>query len=204
MSLSAGPALAQEWVGLINSGFGFTANTSVESMIFYRGDMYAGTRNDNEGCQVWCYNGTTWIQVASGGFGEAVNQAVSTITVYASRLFVGTAASSGGCQVWSYDGLEWTREVGSGGAGTPTAPGFGDLANQTAFCMTVYGDDLYVGTRDSSGGRGCQVWFYDGSGWNQAEGAGFGDSRNFAVSSMAANGLDLYVGTNNQITGCEL
>jgi len=70
--------------------------------------------------------------------------------------------------------------------------------------MTVYDYGLYVGTYDSSGGSGCQVWSFDGANWTEVAGGGFGSMSNLAASCMAAGALDLYVGTYNEDSGCEV
>jgi hypothetical protein len=70
--------------------------------------------------------------------------------------------------------------------------------------MTVYDAGLYVGTYDSSGGNGCEVWSYDGANWTRVADAGFGDAGNLGAVSMAAGGVDLYVGTYNDASGCQV
>jgi hypothetical protein len=141
-----------------------------------------------------------------GGFGNPDLDEASSMCVYDGLLFVGTRdkSTNAGCQIWSYDGAGWKQEVGGGDPDMPTAPGFGDKDNRTARSMAVYGSDLYVGTQDQSGGKGCEVWFYNGVDWAPIATGGFGDTRNFVAESLVANGLNLYVGTNNQTTGCEV
>ena len=70
--------------------------------------------------------------------------------------------------------------------------------------MAVYDSFLYVGTYDSSGGAGCQVWSFDGANWTRVGSGGFGDPSNLTAACMAAGGLDLYVGTYNEDGGCEV
>jgi hypothetical protein len=187
------------------AGFGDAGNNDVPSMAVLDGRLYAGTYNP-AGCQVWSYDGTTWERVAEEGFGDADNYGASSMAVYSQNLYVGTFNNdyTAGCQVWSFDGDSWTQEVGQGAAGTPIGPGFGDANNRKASAMAVYDYGLYVGTYDSSGGSGCQVWSYDGANWTQVAGGGFGTMSNLAASSMAASGLDLYVGTYNEDSGCEV
>jgi hypothetical protein len=180
-------------------------NTRISSMAVYEGRFYIGTSN-TDGCQVWAYDGTIWESTSSGGFGNADLDDAASMAVYGPRLYVGTYDNSWseGCEVWSYNGTDWMQEIGEGDPGTPTAPGFGNKDNRTAQSMAVYGSELFVGTRDSSGSKGCEVWFYNGTDWAPITTGGFGDTRNFVAESLVANGLDLYVGTNNQTTGCEV
>jgi hypothetical protein len=186
-------------------GFGDAANNDVPSMAVVDGRLYAGTYNPG-GCQVWSFDGSAWKRVAEGGFGDADNFSAASMAVYFQGLYVGTYNNdfTSGCQVWSYDGVSWTQEVGQGAAGTPTGPGFGDSNNRRAASMAVYNAGLYVGTFDSSGGSGCQVWSFDGANWTKVGSGGFGNAANLAASSMAAGGLDLYVGTYNEASGCEI
>jgi len=186
-------------------GFGDVQNNDVPSLAVYRGRLYAGTYNAG-GCQVWSYDGTAWTRAGEGGFGDPDNFSAVSMAVYVSSLYVGTFNNdyTSGCQVWSYDGTTWTQEVGKEAAGTPTGPGFGDSNNRTVSSMAVYNAGLYVGTYDSSGGGGCQVWSYDGANWTRVAGGGFSDKHNLTASSMVANGLDLYVGTYNENSGCEV
>ncbi|MEW6554889.1 MAG: hypothetical protein AB1384_11455 [Actinomycetota bacterium] len=186
-------------------GFGDSGNNDVTSMAVMEGLLYAGTYNAG-GCQVWSYDGTAWKRVAEGGFGDADNLGATSMAVYFQDLYVGTLNNdySSGCQVWSYDGEDWTQQVGQGGAGTPIGPGFGDSNNRRAASMAVYDYGLYVGTYDSSGGSGCQVWFFDGANWTRTGDGGFGDTSNLAAECLVAGGLDLYAGTYNEDTGCEV
>jgi hypothetical protein len=186
-------------------GFGDGENSDVSSMAVMEGKLYAGTYNP-AGCQVWSYDGGTWERVAEGGFGDGDNCGASSMAVFFGSLYVGTFNEdySAGCQVWSYDGETWTQQVGQGGAGTSTGPGFGDIDNRRAASMAVYNSGLYVGTYDSSGGGGCQVWSFDGANWMRVGSGGFGNASNLAASCMAAGGLHLYVGTYNEDSGCEV
>lgn len=186
-------------------GFGESENTRVSSMTVYEDGLYLGTFNAG-GCQVWSFDGSGWEKVGDEGFGNADLEKASSMAVYGSRLYVGTYDNSWnrGCEIWSFDGGDWEQEVGGGDPGTPTAPGFGNKDNRTAQSMAVYGSELFVGTRDSSGGKGCEVWFYNGADWAPMATGGFGDTNNFVAESLVASGLDLYVGTNNQATGCEV
>jgi hypothetical protein len=186
-------------------GFGDAANNDVPSMAVLGDCLYAGTYNPG-GCQVWRCDGSSWERVAEGGFGDADNHGAASMAVYFQNLYVGTFNNdyASGCQVWSYDGVTWRQEIGQGAPGTPTGPGFGDGNNRKAASMAVYDYGLYVGTYDSSGGSGCQVWSFDGANWTKVAGEGFGAASNLAASSMAAGGLDLYVGTYNEDSGCEV
>ncbi len=186
-------------------GFGDPSNNDVHSMAVLDGRLYAGTYNPG-GCQVWSYDGASWKRVAEAGFGDPENHGAACMAVYFESLYVGTFNNdyASGCQVWSYDGDSWTQEVGQGAAGTPTGPGFGDSNNRRAASMASYDYRLYVGTYDSSGGSGCQVWSFDGANWTEVASGGFDTASNLSVSCMAAGGLDLYAGTYNEDTGCEV
>ena len=70
----------------------------------------------------------------------------------------------------------------------------------SARCMIVFQDKLYVGTGNDSGTpSGGQVWEYNGSTWDQVNDNGFGDTMNEAVHSLASDGSSLFAGVANTV-----
>jgi hypothetical protein len=51
------------WARVSESGFGDENNYSVIAMKEYKGRLYAMTRNDNDGCEMWRTKGAGWEQV---------------------------------------------------------------------------------------------------------------------------------------------
>jgi len=87
--------------------------------------------------------------------------------------------------------------------------GFGSTNNFSVTALQTYGSYMYAGTLNPV--AGCEVWSYDGAGWDRLvgtglpgnRGPGFGDVNNVIVSTMAVFGDVLYMGTSNP-NGCEL
>ena len=195
-------------------GFGDINNSSAHSLAVLGSYLYVGTENDN-GCQVWRYDGTSWNQMVGQGtagtptgpgFGNVMNIGVHSMAADGIFLFAGTNndidATGQGCEVWRYDGTNWTQVVGQSPPGTPgTGPGFGDKENGCAHSMAFLGSHIYAGTYNSFG---CEVWRYDGDNWSQlvgqgaagtSTGPGFGDTNNITAWSMAMFDGAIYVGT---------
>ena len=200
------PASADTWNPANTDGFGEgNDNYDARAMSVFGSYLYVGTWSPFTGCQVWrSPDGTDWNQVNIDGFGDVNNGAAGSMSVFGSYLYVGTWNWDTGCQVWrSSDGITWNQVVGQGPAGTPTGPGFGDVYNQGAFSMSVFGSYLYVGTWNQD--TGCQVWrSSDGTDWNQVKKDGFGDGNNEVTASMTVFGSYLYAGTWNGVTGCQV
>jgi len=160
------------WGQINEDGFGDTHNSIAFSMAVYNDQLYVGTRNNSNGCEVWRRDGdgpTDWTQVASGGFDNNFVDFRSLVS-YGGRLFIGGAGWSVPCQVWEYDGANFARSDPGG------------MQYDSARCMTVFQNKLYVGTGNDSGSpSGGQLWEYDGTTWSQVNANGFGDTSNDAI-----------------------
>jgi hypothetical protein len=179
-------------------GFGISdfqpGSPEAVSMAVYGGQLYVGTLDWINGCEVWSYNGTSWTRMAMEGFDDPANVGVISLAVFDDMLYAGTMNWTGGCELWRYNGHTWS-EVKSGG--------FGDVNNNAVSCMAEFDGNLYAGMENND--WGCEVWMtLDGDAWAQVGFEGFGDAGNIDVTSMAVFGNRLYAGTHNQIGGCEL
>ncbi len=109
------------WERVNVPGFGDTTNISVVAMAEYNGSMYALTRNQTSGCEVWRTNGTGWEQVlfpggiTNGVYGNTwLNNVWARMIVFNGKLYFGFSAGlqgnylgSTGCEIWRYDGTTW-------------------------------------------------------------------------------------------------
>ena len=113
------------------------------------------------------------------------------------------ARMSDGCEVWKYNSSldTWSQLIGD----RPEADmpkGFGDTKTLAASVIKKFKGKLYVGTWTSPL-KGCEIWRYDGSNWEQVVGenalikGGFNDSKNIAAWSIEEFNNYLYVGTMN-------
>ena len=176
-------------------------NEGIQSMAVFKGQLYVGTFNYYEGCEVWRTSAaggppyTDWAQVNASGFETSRNTGAWCMAADANRLYAGTCHLDQGCQIWSYDGSDWQMWG---------MLGLIDANNLIPYSMVIFNSKLYVGISNSNG---CGIWRYDGPtrwDWTQVNAPGFGDTENSAVYSMAASGGQLYAGTSNAVTGGEV
>lgn len=112
---------ASVWERVSTPGFGDTNNFSVVAMAEYQGSLYAMTRNQSEGAEVWRTNGTGWEQVlfpggeTNGIYGNPmINNVWGRMIVFQDKLYFGFSSGlqgaylgSTGCEIWRYDGTTW-------------------------------------------------------------------------------------------------
>lgn len=60
MMLPLGPTLAEDWARQVYGGLSDSNNTVAIPGAAYNNSFYVGTANQNEGCQVWRYDGSAW------------------------------------------------------------------------------------------------------------------------------------------------
>ena len=109
------------WERVNQPGFGSEDNMSVAAMAEYQERLYAMTRNEILGTEVWRTSGTGWEQVlfpggeANGIYGNSwVNNLWGAMMNYKGKLYFGFSSGlqgsvlkSTGCEVWRYDGTTW-------------------------------------------------------------------------------------------------
>jgi hypothetical protein len=109
------------WVQASPPGFGSDDNMSVVAMAEYSGYLYAMTRNQQEGTEVWRTSGTGWEQVlfpggeTNGVYGNAqINNVWARMIVFQNKLYFGLSSGlqgnflgSTGAEIWRYDGSTW-------------------------------------------------------------------------------------------------
>ncbi len=160
-----------DWGQVNTDGFdGSTTytNTAAVSLAAFNGYLYAGTRNLVSGAQIWrcstCDSGGSWTQVVGpsastpSGFGKITNTRVWGLLVYNNMLYALVYNSTNGStlgtgmEVWrTSNGVNW-EQVGYAGLGT---------SNNTyarTGSATVFNNNLYLGTINSSDSGQAQVW----------------------------------------------
>jgi len=109
------------WERVNQPGFGSEYNMSVAAMAEYQERLYAMTRNETLGVEVWRTSGTEWEQIlfpggeANGIYGNSwVNNLWGAMKVFKGKLYFGFSSGlqgsvlkSTGCEVWRYDGTTW-------------------------------------------------------------------------------------------------
>jgi hypothetical protein len=149
---------------VIKAGFGNKNNLEVGILIVYKGYLYAGLHNQEEGGQIWRTRDINeeWELVAKDGFGDKTNAAFWEAEIFNDYLYIGTMNLYKGFEVFrTNDGVNW--EVVVGGK-ADTKRGFGTSANFYAWSMCVYDGWLYLGTDNLQGGG--ELWkTMDGTTW---------------------------------------
>jgi len=191
------------WTQINEDGFGNEPsgnNRSVESMAVLDGNLYSGTWNDVDGCQVWRYDsGTSWTQVNENAFGNMPSGGYSvslSMEVFNGNLYVGTRNDEDGTEVWRYESsTDWTQV---------NETGFGSTNNYAIWSLAVHNDSLFAGTMNMGGGGG-QVWRYEsGASWTQVNAGGFGNSTNSMITDMVVYNGELCAGTHNTTDYCQV
>ena len=147
----------------MNSGFDNPYNLEVGVLINYKNYLYAGLRNQKEGCQIWrTQDLINWVNVVDGGFGNIHNVGAWSAVIFNDSLYIGTMNFNDGCELFkTRDGVNWYEVVGGNSA---TKSGFGTKQNFYAWSMCEYHSELYVGTDNLNGGG--ELWkTNDGASW---------------------------------------
>ena len=110
------------WEQVSLPGFENTNNMSVVAMAEYQGSLYAMTRNQVQGTEIWRTTGSGgWEQVAfpngvlNGVYGNPwINNVWGRMIVFQDKLYFGFSSGlqgnylgSTGCEIWRYDGTTW-------------------------------------------------------------------------------------------------
>ncbi len=109
------------WEQVNIPGFGSDDNVSIVAMHGFGGRLYAMTRNEVDGVEVWRTAGTGWEQVlfpggiSNGIYGNRlINNLWGDMVVFNGKLYFGfssglkgTILKSTGCEIWRFDGTAW-------------------------------------------------------------------------------------------------
>ncbi len=113
------------WEQVNRDGFGNRDNFSVVAMAEYKDALYAMTRNEEDGAEVWKYDGSDWEQVLfpdgekNGVYGNThLTNVWGRMIVFNSKLYFGFSSglqgnylNSTGCEIWRYDGTSWEAVI---------------------------------------------------------------------------------------------
>jgi len=195
-----------EWQKVVGNGFTDRFNTGVWSMAEFNDELYIGTMNWRNGCQIWkTNNGDSWEKLSlpgGDGFGTKWNVYAWSMGAYNNSLYVGTCNLDlrEGSQLWRYDGTQWFK------VDLPGGDGFGEGENYGIRNIVEYNDELYVGVTANflHNKEACEIWKYNGDDWEPIIGEegnpsdGFGKLYNkYAWSMTVASDNTLWVGTLN-------
>ena len=113
------------WERVSEPGFGSDDNVSVVAMASFAGRLYAATRNEIDGAEIWRTTPTGWELVTfpgghtNGAWGNRrLNNLWGDMVVFRDRLYVsfsgglkGEGLKSTGCEIWRYDGISWAPVI---------------------------------------------------------------------------------------------
>lgn len=191
----------ENWTQVNENGFGNPNHTSV--ILFTDGNnLYAGTSGEFgvSGFKLLkSTNGTDWIQIGSDGFGTADNYAINSMTVFGGKLYISVfyidfATFATGLRIYRIDSdSSWTKV---------NQEGFGDSNNISSYAMSVFDNQLYVGTQHTS--QGPEVWrSNNGTDWLRVVDNGFGETNGRFFTSIFSFHHKIYASMMST-TGFEL
>ncbi len=137
----------ENWTRVVYGGFGVKDNYAITTVVNFKGQIYAGTYNQDiggtsTGAEVWrSSNGVdNWEKVNKSGFGfPKQSTAIMAMKVYKDYLYVSTANYyNKTAQVWrTADGTSWEESTGNG---------FNDTRNDSIWIGEEFKGELYSGT----------------------------------------------------------
>ena len=228
-----------EWRQLTGNGFGNKTNLATRGMAIYKDELYIGTHNVKfpKLLQNILPRASKLLQklyqlspnilpklLHRGPLFRTIFKLVHSLRRCTIRRGLHLAVKpSEGCEIWKYNYTtdELIQIVGNGSI-TGMKSGFNYTFNCLASVITEFDDKLYVGTWNTPIGslqnphrKGCEIWRYDGTTWEQVVGhnapimkGGFGNFNNVGISSMEGFNGYLYAGTMNwdpsSYGGCEI
>lgn len=177
------------WKQVNISGFGNPNSFSVNRISVFDNHMYAGTRNDTTGGELWLSSdGNTWNQATIGGFNTISNLALLPGEAFKGYLYMGTHNPTQGAEIWRTSGGDSWEQVVDGG--------FNGAANASVERVVVFKDMLYATVNNDV--TGVEVWKSssgDEFSWTQCNPDGFGDSNNNGLWAVEVLEGYLYVAT---------
>lgn len=183
------------WSQSNQDGFGDIRNISVFALGTFNGDLYAGTRNDQAGAEIWRLTNDTWEQVMRGGFGSTFNLAIDHLLEFHGYLYASTwnqnsDTTSLGTEIWrTRDGDNWEKVVGGG---------FGNPWNGESTLMQFEGL-IVAGTWSFDPGQSpAEIWVSETGNqndWVQVQDVDFSSGGNDGVITLAVYEDHLYIGT---------
>ncbi len=180
------------WEKVTADGFGNPRNTGFTHMREFKGHIYAGCFNYEEGSEVWRSESGdpgTWSMVSPKGWNTDGNTDSTVMLVHDGYLYVGTESARSkletGTQLWRTDGELWApydqwQQVNTNGFGNP--------ANHNICGLSELNGQIYAGTWNET--QGLEIWratpsqtvpFPD---WEQVDENGFGNKDYTSTSSM--------------------
>jgi hypothetical protein len=147
----------------LNSSWANSIYEEVDSLTWYRGELYAGLGASTGDAELWKWNGTTWGGAAvagdglNGSWADTTYERVKSLATYNGDLIVSIGDNvAGDGEVWKYDSNAWTRLGGDG-----IKSGWSNVV-EAVNATAVYRGKLYAGTGNTINSD-AMVWAYGGN-----------------------------------------
>jgi len=185
----------KQLIGKENAGFGKGTNHAIRGLEIYKDELYVGTQSLNKS-KFWKSSNAgniddralnhnylsewhSFIFMKKSQFSNSMFRMLNVKNNYPLMLWLdislnigmhARARMSDGCELWRYNSSidAWFQLVGDNPE-SDLPVGFGDTNNIAVSVMKDFKGKLYVGTW-SSPLKGCEIWRYDCSTWEQVVG----------------------------------
>ena len=160
-------------------GFGDQDNLAIPQFpeVIYNGRMILPVTNNNDGLQVYAYDGSSFTRIGQAGAGSwdtSQESGLAAISQVDGLLYLGTDSTGAG-QLWSYNGSVWSQLSTTGIS-----------ASSINLMPIVRGEELYVSTKDTT--TGCRVYRRAGGSFEAMSDPGLGDTNNQVAVLTSYNG----------------
>lgn len=170
------------FVPVMQDGFGNANNRGIQALISYNGWVYAGTKNDVTGFEVWKFRPTTdapaeeaayeFVKVVEHGGPSAHNENAGMPIVFRNKLYIGTQLYIGGVNFTSGNAFQgcdiiriheddtWDTIVGPNSL-SGYESGFNHFTNAYLWWMEEHDGWLYAGTYDQGGILAALIFYFE-------------------------------------------
>lgn len=190
----------------------WSANTyeSVDSLLYYKGMLYAGLGRSTGDAEIWRWNGSTWTKVGGDGVNSSWNtnyETVTSLSVYGGQLYAGLGNNANGDgEVWrcsSCDGTPSWAQIGGDSLNSGWAAG---TFREVPAMIATHGF-LFAGLAGATAGD-AEVWRWNGTAWTRVGGdaanSSWANSTYERVNSLAVYDGQVVAGLGNTAGDAEV
>lgn len=187
---------ASSWTRIGGTNLNNWANSTfetVETLIMFDGELYAGLGNQAGDAQVWRWNGTdAWTYIDGGDaasrWPDATYTRVRSMAVYNGELYASLGGTTGLGEVWRYNKVDnaWIKV-----AGNSLNDSWGATI-EDVYGLTVYQGKLFVGTGNTANADAA-VWSYGNNLYLESATSGFDDSWRHIAATYDGATMRLYI-----------
>ncbi|MDD5447748.1 MAG: DUF5719 family protein [Actinomycetota bacterium] len=179
-------------------GFGNKENTGLYPTAVFDENLFCGTLNEEEGCELWkSSDGLNWMKIFSGGLGDKSNTECIPLGVQEGMLLVSFANEISGVKIYGFNGSSWKKL---------NDDGFGDPANTQTSLGVLFKEKVHFMVNNTGGvNHETTPYVYEGDKkWKKLAASDFGDQNNEESFLLSTDGQKLYVSVVNYTSGGEV